>query len=157
MPKELRAIVLSGSDRGLLFDVMRQMHSESRRVFAGAVRSVVEAYDAARPMVPFEEDDTIEEAVLKALMMAGAEEGTAKQMIQSLKLDVKDGVEYSKKPAGEWLRRRELLRSALEWAALDGYKIRDPDGWRTDGKSLDALINQAEYQRRLNVSTIGPA
>lgn len=51
----------------------------------------------------------------------------------------------------------DVVRSALEWARLEGIHIRDPDGWREDGKSLDDPINEAEYRRRVNISTIGPA
>jgi hypothetical protein len=68
---------------------------------------------------------------------------------------------------GDGRRRREpeiviepalqtVKRSGLEWAALEGYLIMDPDGWRRDGTSLEALLDYADYRERLEISTIGP-
>jgi hypothetical protein len=52
--------------------------------------------------------------------------------------------------------RPDGLRSGLEWAAARGIKILDPDGWRDDGKPLDELIAEDEFEQRLAQSTAGP-
>lgn len=60
------------------------------------------------------------------------------------------------------LEIEEELKSALEWAELDGIVILDPDGWR-DGVDelvgdlpLEARIGRGEFERRLQVSTVIP-
>lgn len=52
-----------------------------------------------------------------------------------------------------------LKKTAHEWLQDPKYDyvefIMDPDGWReNDGVTLDTLINRADFERRLGVSTI---
>lgn len=50
-----------------------------------------------------------------------------------------------------------VLHTAVEWATQRGFRIVDPDGWRTPGSpSLDELISEDEFLARVAVSTIGP-
>jgi hypothetical protein len=60
------------------------------------------------------------------------------------------------------LEIEEELKSALEWAELDGVIILDPDGWR-DGVDelvgdlpLETRIGRGEFERRLAASTVMP-
>ncbi len=53
----------------------------------------------------------------------------------------------------------EPLKSAHEWAELDGLLIKDPDGWRDGVEELPAQdpmvpIARGEYERRVEVSTV---
>ena len=45
------------------------------------------------------------------------------------------------------------LHTAFEWEAITGIRIHDPDGWRVDGKTMDAPIDKKEWDRRMMMST----
>jgi len=49
------------------------------------------------------------------------------------------------------------MKSAWEWSEEKEITIIDPDGWRNDNKSLQALISEEEYNRRVSISTITPS
>lgn len=55
----------------------------------------------------------------------------------------------------------ERLQSAHDWAAEADVMIVDPDGWRKHAplgeRSMDDLISEDEFTKRLSISTIGPA
>jgi len=44
--------------------------------------------------------------------------------------------------------------SAYVWASKFGITIMDPDGWRTDGKTMETFIDIKEFVDRMNISTI---
>ena len=47
------------------------------------------------------------------------------------------------------------LKTPEEWSKIKGYRIMDPDGWRTsDAPDWNTPINEAEFLRRAAVSTI---
>lgn len=48
----------------------------------------------------------------------------------------------------------EEPHTAAEWAAMEGCKTLDYDGWRIDGKSPDEPISFDEWERRKSLSTI---
>lgn len=49
------------------------------------------------------------------------------------------------------------LHTATVWATLRGYRIMDPDGWRTpDAPPFDALIDEGTFVKHLGMCTIGP-
>lgn len=41
-----------------------------------------------------------------------------------------------------------------EWSRRLGVIVRDPDGWRNDGKSWDDPISEDEFRRRASLSTV---
>jgi hypothetical protein len=56
----------------------------------------------------------------------------------------------------QWLReaRTEEL-TPVEWQALLGVEIQDPDGWRSpDAPPWDQPITRVDFMRRMGVSTI---
>jgi len=48
---------------------------------------------------------------------------------------------------------RPILRPPSYWEQHCGIEIRDPDGWRIDGKPFDAPISEEEFHRRAALST----
>lgn len=49
---------------------------------------------------------------------------------------------------------RYPIRLPSEWAADEGIKILDPDGWRRDGKRIEEAIGYQEYRQRVMLSTV---
>lgn len=50
---------------------------------------------------------------------------------------------------------KHVFRTGLEWAAIHGDQIMDPDGWRRrDGVDMDTPIKYDDYLDRLAYSTV---
>lgn len=69
---------------------------------------------------------------------------------------IKHGDLIRKTPEGWDHAWHDEKRTPAEWLATDysGIVIRDPDGWREDGKSMDEPISKDEFSRRLAICTL---
>jgi hypothetical protein len=58
-------------------------------------------------------------------------------------------------PAKAPTASQEILRTPTEWESVTGIRVIDPDGWRgVGGRSWEEPITEAEWDKRVSVSTI---
>ena len=49
---------------------------------------------------------------------------------------------------------KQIKHKPSTWSRLTGIRIIDADGWRIDGKSINAPIDAAEWEQRMCMSTV---
>lgn len=50
----------------------------------------------------------------------------------------------------------DVRRTPDEWSAAKGIEVRDPDGWRNEGRDWNEPVTEAEFNRLCGPSTIRP-